>query len=227
MGKIFQTVKKLLKENENPQRAEAMSAYMRNQFSYLGISSPIRRELVAEVYKKYPSYDWVEIQELFLACWEEDQREFKYAAFDIAARFIKYFGPDQVLFFEKLIGDQSWWDTVDFIAPHLIGKTLMKHPDLVKQYALDWNKKELFWYPRAALILQLFYRDQTNFQLMQNLILSQKGSKEFFVRKAAGWALRQYSKTNPNAVQEFIQSHQLHPLTVREGLKWIRRKREG
>ncbi|MBK7231803.1 MAG: DNA alkylation repair protein [Saprospiraceae bacterium] len=221
MSKIFRSLKILLEEHEDPRRAAGMSAYMRNQFVYLGIPSPLRKELGKQVYQEYKSFNWDQLSGLMLDCWSKDQREYKYAAFDYAAHFIKFLKPEHIPFFENFIGDQSWWDTVDFIAPNLIGKTLQRYPDLVVEYAQKWNQKALFWYPRAALIMQLFYRDQTNFELMQNLILSQKESKEFFIRKAAGWALRQYSKTNPTAVQDFIQSNHLHPLTVREGLKWI------
>lgn len=221
MGKIFQCLKSVFEKNENPSRSEAMQAYMRGQFVFLGLSSPTRRTLQKDIFSEFKNYDWAQVEEFISECWAQDAREYKYAAMDYAGIFQKKYTTDQIPFFEKLIGDQSWWDTVDLIASGLIGKTLLRYPESTGPIAMQWIKMEPFWYPRSALILQLFFRERTDFELLKKLILRTRGSREFFINKAAGWALRQYSKTDPKGVSRFLSEIKLHPLTVREASKYL------
>lgn len=221
MGKIFQSVKSVFEKNQNPARADAMQAYMRDQFVFLGLAAPTRRVLQKDIFAQYKKYDWPQIEDFMSECWAQDAREYKYAAMDYAALFQKKYTPNQIPFFEQIIGDQPWWDTVDMISAGLAGKTLLRYPELVGPTAMKLIKMEPFWYPRSAVILQLFFRDQTDFKLLKKLILMTRDSREFFLNKAAGWALRQYSKTNPEAVSDFLSETRLHPLTVREASKYL------
>jgi 3-methyladenine DNA glycosylase AlkD len=124
---------------------------------------------------------------------------------------------------EELIGVRSWWDTVDFLAPKLAGPLLLRYPELIGTYPGRWIESDNIWYQRSAILFQLDYKQQTDAQRLFDYIRRRADSREFFVQKAAGWALRQYSKTAPDAVREFIAGNELPPLTVREGLKWVER----
>ncbi|MBK6572636.1 MAG: DNA alkylation repair protein [Saprospiraceae bacterium] len=218
-GQLFQDLKQSFLAAANPSRAKGMEAYMRHQFVYYGIASPVRKEIERKVFAHYATYNFSLVEEFVLSCWAEDQREWKYAALDYTQKFQNKLGLEVLPLFEELIGDQSWWDTVDCIAPNILGKMLLRHPTVFREKSLEWIESDNFWYQRAAIILQLFYRDKTDFTLMQRLILKRADSKEFFIQKASGWALRQYSKTNPRAVRKFITSNDLPSLTRREGLR--------
>jgi 3-methyladenine DNA glycosylase AlkD len=220
-GQLFQDLKHSFLSAANPTRAKGMEAYMRHQFVYFGIASPIRKELERKVFANYNKYDFPTVEEFVLSSWAEDQREWKYAALDYTQKFQNKLGLEVLPLFEELIGDQSWWDTVDCIAANILGKMLLNHPAVFREKSLEWIESDNFWYQRTAIILQLFYRDKTDFNLMQRLILKHADSKEFFIQKASGWALRQYSKTNPRAVRKFIETNALSSLTRREGLRLL------
>ncbi|MBL0237230.1 MAG: DNA alkylation repair protein [Saprospiraceae bacterium] len=120
----------------------------------------------------------------------------------------------------------SWWDTVDFLSPSIIGLLVIKEPDTQIQLMRKWIASDNMWYRRSALIMQLKYAKSTNFDILKSMISDQSTSKEFFIQKAAGWALRQYSRVDPIGVSSFISKHQLPPLTKREGMRLIL-KEEG
>ena len=125
-------------------------------------------------------------------------------------------------FYEELIQTKSWWDSVDWIRK-FVGVHFQRFPHLIIPVTEKWMATNNIWLQRICLIFQLTYKEKTNFELMKKYILQLAGSKEFFIQKGAGWALRQYSKTNANGVFDFININpQLAPLTKREGLKWLR-----
>jgi 3-methyladenine DNA glycosylase AlkD len=125
-------------------------------------------------------------------------------------------------FIQELITTKSWWDTVDWISK-FVGIYFQRFPHLVKPVTERWMASGNIWLQRVCLIFQLSLKDKTDFALMCDYILRLADSKEFFIQKGAGWALRQYSKLNPVAVTGFIETHpQLAPLTKREGLKWLK-----
>ena len=130
---------------------------------------------------------------------------------------------------QKLIVTKSWWDSVDYLAPRLIGKNLINQPDEAINYSKKWIESENIWLQRTAIIFQLHYREKTNSDLLFSSVLRRADSKEFFVQKASGWALRQYSKTAPEVVMDFTLKNQniLSALTCREGLKWLKSKRRN
>jgi 3-methyladenine DNA glycosylase AlkD len=208
-----------------PQLAIQMKKYMRDQFEYFGIPSPRRKEIVKEVFGRYKPGKKSEFIDFIETCWAQPQREYKYAAMDVSIRQLKRMDSTFIPFYEKLIANDSWWDTVDGLAPQIIGSLIKKNIGLRSEYCLKWIESDNFWYQRSAIILQLMFRNQTDFELLKKLILRRADSKEFFVRKASGWALRQYSKFEPEAVHQFIlQNKNLSGLTVREGMKIILRK---
>lgn len=200
--------------------AVGMSAYMRNQFPFLGISTPRRRSIIsAHIQQHKRPENPVEVAVLL---WEQREREFQYAACDILAKCTKQLGVNDVPNLEPLITSKSWWDTVDYLVPKILAAILRNNRAVLKETCYRWITNENIWLQRSAIIIQLGYKDETDEELLFNLIYTRASSKEFFVQKGSGWALRQYSYQHPTAVREFITKYdtELSALTKREGGKY-------
>lgn len=209
-----------LKTLGDPDRALSMQAYMKDQFTYYGVSSPVRKKLQLDLFPRRSEVTLLFYQTFFELAWQEEEREMKYVALDFARKFLMKREPSLVDFFEPFITEQSWWDTVDALVPNVIGPLVFGDSSASKSLMNKWIRHDNFWLQRSALILQLSYRDKTNFDLLKELILYRQHSREFFVRKAAGWALRQYAKFAPEEVLLFIEENpQLSGLTRREAIR--------
>lgn len=218
----FGEIKSLLEDNANPAQAISMSKYMRDQFQFYGIKSPLRKELVKEIKAVVKPNPSLEYQEFIQLLWNDPHRECQYVATDLMGTINKKMAVDWIDFLEQLILTKSWWDTVDFLAPNLLGNIFSRNVELGNQYTDKWIESDNFWLQRSALIYQLRYKDKVDFERLTRYIIRRKDSKEFFVQKAAGWALRQYSKHEPEAVREFLSDNQdLEKLTIREGSKCL------
>ena len=200
--------------------AVQMSAYMKGHFPFLGVKSANRKAAAAPHISAWLKESKNLNESLVMELWNQPEREFQYIAMEYVARTKRYWQPEHLQLFETLICQKSWWDTVDFIAATLVGGLLQKYPEL--QSEMDqWNRDADLWKVRTSLLYQLKYKDEVDFEALSRYILAHAESKEFFLRKASGWALRQYSKFNPELVRQFIASHELSPLTVREGSKYL------
>ncbi|MFM2133295.1 MAG: hypothetical protein RL156_576 [Bacteroidota bacterium] len=219
-------LRSVFEQHRNPKRASSMSAYMRNQFPFYGIGSVARTQLVASVYHDVgiPSPD--ETRSIARRLWKLPERELQYAAVDVMLRYKKHFTADDVELIEHLITHKSWWDTVDTLAPRVAGAIYAKHPKEVQEVVDAWIHSPNFWLNRSAIILQLSYKQHTDLALLERAIVPHLSSKEFFIQKAIGWALRQYSYVNAPWVVEFVHTHPLAPLSTREALKALRRQAE-
>jgi len=216
----FDSLSSDLNCNANPDKAPAMSAYMRDQFAFLGIPTPMRREICKPYFKAAKSdvrIDWKFIDR----CWKEPRREFQYCAMDYLTQMKALLTPADVPKIKKLITQKSWWDTVDGLDV-IVGSIAARFAD-VKETLLEWSVDKNFWLRRAAIDHQLLYRDKTDTKLLERIILNNTGQTEFFINKAIGWSLREYSKTNPDWVRDFIGRHKnkLSPLSVREAGKYV------
>lgn len=220
---MYSQIKTFCAENQNPAMAVAMEAYMKNKFVFYGINAPQRKEMVRLMRKRYKFVINEDLWQLISSLWEEDQRECQYIALDFLAPLAKKLQPAHIPFLEKLITTKSWWDTVDGIAPTLIGPILQFDPELRFKWAHQWMKSENIWLQRTAIIFQLKYGRNTDWNLLVEAILENDTSKEFFVRKGQGWALRQFSKFDPKAVFQFVEANpQLSGLTKKEALRNIK-----
>ena len=123
-----------------------------------------------------------------------------------------------------MIVNKSWWDTVDYIAVKLVGKHFENFPELIPKHIKTWNSSGNLWLNRTAILFQLQYKKKTDINLLFDIIEKQAGSREFFIQKAIGWVLREYSKTDENAVRKFVMQTNLSSLSKREALKWLNRK---
>ncbi len=206
----------------NPKVALKQSAYLRNLFPFLGITNPQRQLLEKEVFKKTKLNNLDNLQKILLILWKQEQREYHYTALCLAQRHRKLFTPEILPTFEMMIRSQSWWDTVDTISPNLVGHLVKTHPHLIS--IMDrWIEDPYLWIRRAALLFQLRWKENTHEEILFSYCQKTFHEKDFFIRKAIGWSLREYSKTNPAAVKKFISLHRssLSKLSIREASKYL------
>lgn len=207
--------------NAHSENALAMAAYMKNNFPFWGIKTEKRRSLQTPFYAPFKVLDKKEQQAIIKELWSMPEREFHYFAMDLASKIVKKTDQSWLSFWEPMLITNAWWDSVDFIAPSLIGPLLKNDVALQEEYSWKWMESDKLWKQRAALIFQIKYKDKTNAPLLFDLVLSCAASKEFFLRKGSGWALREYGKTSPLEVSQFVNRHkdQLSGLTVREAIR--------
>ncbi|MBM7566577.1 DNA alkylation repair protein [Paenibacillus sacheonensis] len=211
----------LLRSHANAEQTVEMKAYMRDQFSFLGIRTPERAALTKPFMKEHgvPAMD--ELGSVVRLLWALPEREFHYTAMLLMEKRKKELGPERMELLEHLITTKSWWDTVDLLASHLAGAAFGKHPELVPAYVEKWIGSDNLWLRRSAILYQLGYKDRTDAALLFSLIRRTAHESDFFMRKAIGWALREYGKSDPDAVRAFVRETELSPLSVREALKHI------
>lgn len=203
----------------NEELGRRMSAYMKNNFPFLGIQSPLRKQLTKAFTHEhgYPSSDQLDF--VVMECWEQPWRELHYAAMEIASRKVYMSSKKRIDLIKKMIITNSWWDTVDFIAGNMAGPWFQQHPERTKAVTGAWMNSGNIWLQRSALLFQLKYRKNTDEELLYEYIRRLRGEPDFFIRKAIGWALREYAKTNPFSVKSFVVSEDLSALSRKEALK--------
>ena len=214
----------LFEERRDPERAVAMAAYMRDQFPYYGLPAPAQRRAAKEAAAGLGAPSEADVVHLATTCWARPQREWQYAACDVLARRAQHCSPALLLTAEYLITTKSWWDTVDTLAAHTTGALVRAHPELTR--TMDaWIEADDLWLARTALIHQLGYKTATDDERLFAYCRRRAGDSEFFIRKAIGWALREYAKTDPDAVQRFVTANEgaLSNLSKREALKNLSR----
>lgn len=211
----------VFKRNEDKTAAISMSKYMKNKFAYYGIKSPLRREISKPFLANTNLPAIKDIPKIMRELWEQPQRELHYFAMELLQKYNKKAPPNWINLYQELITQKSWWDTVDGLAAWQIGDHFKKYPDQIQIKTQQWMDSENIWLQRTCLIFQLRYKKETDFELMQSFIIRLAAQKEFFIRKAIGWALRQYAKENPEAVKDFIARQELSNLSKREALKHI------
>ncbi|MEH7374150.1 DNA alkylation repair protein [Neobacillus drentensis] len=211
----------LFEENRNEANAEPMKKYMKDHFPFLGIKKPQRSVLEKQFFQETRILKEPFNQDLIRELWEKEEREYQYTALVYMEKSLNKLEKTDLPFMEQLIITKSWWDTVDAIAPKPVGKIAEKFPEVVAETINGWANDDNLWLRRAALLFQLKYKGKTNEELLYHYIQQNADSKEFFIQKAIGWVLREYSKTNPASVKGFIEGTKLAPLSVREGSKYL------
>lgn len=221
MSTYIHTLQSLLSQHANPAEAVPMARYMRDQFPFLGIKTPARRALLKEFVAAHGLPQPGDLEAVLRELWALPEREYQYSAFTFLDRLIKKQPPEFVSVLEYLITTKSWWDTVDSLAGGSVAAHFQRYPQVRETAVASWRSSDNFWLRRTTLLFQLPYKTQTDVDLLFSLIRENLDSDEFFIQKAIGWALREYSKTNAEAVVEFIAATPLAPLSAREGLKWL------
>ncbi|MCH6268773.1 DNA alkylation repair protein [Bacillus sp. FJAT-50051] len=199
-----------------------MEKYMKGHFPFLGIKKPLRSELEKQFFKETGILKEPFNQDFVWGLWEKEEREYQYTALVYMEKSLNKLDKSDLSFMERLITTKSWWDTVDAIAPKPVGTIAQVFPEVIEETINGWSVHEYLWLRRAAILFQLKYKEKTDEELLYQYILENASSKEFFIQKAIGWALREYSKTNPGSVGRFIVGHQLAPLSIREGSKYVK-----
>jgi len=216
----------LFKENSNVELAEPMAKYMKNRFQFLGIKNPTRKELQKQFFKRngYPEIKIVD--DIIRELWNKEEREYHYFAMDLLDKLKNKLPKETILLYEYLIITNSWWDSVDMIAAKLVGNHMLKHKEDVL-LTTKWSISNNMWLRRSALLYQLKYKGQTDVQKLSLDIEQNLGSDEFFINKAIGWVLREYGKTNPDYVTQFVTDHPtLSNLSKKEAMRIILKNNE-
>lgn len=224
MQPITKYIKNELKQHSDATKAPQMQAYMKTDQPFYGVQSKLRRQIFRDAIKKYPVTSRETWETLILELWNGTQREEMYQALEVAERYKKYHDESAWNLFEKLLRSATNWDTVDWLASNLIGKLVYKYRHFEKEL-WKWSKDDNFWVRRASLLSHLKHKEKTNIKLLSQTILKLAHEKEFFIRKAIGWVLRQYSYTDPIWVSQFVERYEnkLSGLSKREALKAINR----
>ena len=205
----------------NPTIASKQKAYVRNQFEYYGLTTPVRREIQKPfLIKQYlpPKHDLKAIIEVL---WNKPQREYLYFSQELVYKYRKEFLKIDIELFEFMVLNKSWWDTIDFIAPKLIGDYFKMYPNQRGKYVEKWLGSQNIWLQRSAILFQLKYKQDLDTELLAYVINSLLGSDEFFINKAIGWILREHGKANPTWVLDFANKTALNKLSRREALRMI------
>lgn len=215
-------IENILKNKSNKERALKQKAYLRNQFEFIGLTKPERAILEKEIFKSIIIKNHNELELLIKNLIAKEEREFHYIAYSIAIKNKNLWELESIKLFEYMIKTKSWWDSVDLIASNLVGGLLRKNPNLFK--IMDkWIDDKNIWIRRSAIICQLKFKKETDEKRLFEYCLKSKNDNDFFIRKAIGWALREYSKTAPSAVKNFIEKNkeQLSYLSIKEGSKYL------
>lgn len=213
-------IKNGFEDLRDEKKAKKMSAYMRGKFPYYGIPAPLRkssyRHLIHEE-KKAKTIDW----DLLDVCWDKEYREFQYFVIDYLVAMQEFLSYEDLTRVESYARTKQWWDSIDGL-DRIFGNIGLKD-SRVNQMMLEWSTDKDFWVRRIAIDHQLCRNHKTDTELLEKIIVNNFGSKEFFINKAIGWSLRDYSKTNPRWVHEFIERHKakMSPLSIREAGKYL------
>ena len=222
MHPYIQPLVTLFEQNADPAQAAPMKKYMRDQFEYLGIKTPQSVALQKEFYSPNGLPEIADLDPILRDLWALPQREFQYVAVGLLGRCEQKIPARFIRTIEYLITTKSWWDTVDSLAGGTVGMHFRRFPEVREQYLPKWRASRNFWLRRTTILFQLGYKQDTDFDLLCDIIRENLGSQEFFINKAIGWALRQYARVDPKAVKKFVNTtRELHPLSRREALKHL------
>ena len=208
----------------DPAKAPEMAAYTKHRFQYLGCSAGERRLAAKSLTQAAKKVGPDQLLELATALWVEPEREFHYVGMDVVRAGAKHLRLTDLPSIRGFITATPWWHTVDSLAIHTVGTMVTNHPDLVNEMD-KWVESDDFWIARTALLHQLMFKDRTDANRLFTYCVMHMESTEFFLRKAIGWALRQYARTDPDAVRAFVDEHdaELSGLSKREALKHLGR----
>ena len=219
-------LRKVLRKIGDPAKAATMQAYMKSTMPYHGVPTPLLRQACRDVFAdtSFPSAShW---QEQVLDLWRNARfREERYAAVHLSGdkRAREFQTPGALGLYEELIVTGAWWDYVDEIAANRLGPILRDYPTPMRRKMLTWSKSDHLWKRRSSIICQLGSKAQTDLDLLYACIEPSLESREFFLQKAIGWALRQHARTNPTEIRRYVRLNEarLSALSRREALKHL------
>ncbi|GAA5054407.1 3-methyladenine DNA glycosylase AlkD [Thermocatellispora tengchongensis] len=222
MTPLHDAVRDALKAAAEPDKAEAMRAYMKSDLPFLGVQATPRRAALKRVFAEHRIATAPEWRRTVLSIWREaEYREERYAAIELSG--FRYYKSWQTLYtlpmYEEMIVSGAWWDYVDELAIHRIGHLLLTFPDTMRPLMLEWSRDADLWKRRTSILCQNKFRDRTDLGLLYACIENSLSDTDFFARKAIGWALREYAKVDPREVVRYVEHHGIAGLSRREALK--------
>lgn len=222
---LTRSIQEALQAEADPRKAREMQRYMKSEMPYHGVPAPSQKKVFRAVFKQHPLPEQDVWHESVLDLWHEARhREERYAA--IALSGLKAYRPLQTMktlpIYEEMIVTGAWWDYVDSLSNRL-GELLQDYPKSITPKMYRWAKDRNMWKRRSSILCQLKLKQKTDTDLLFENIGYNMADREFFIRKAIGWALREFSKTSPDEVIDFIHEHKqgLSPLSKKEGLKVV------
>jgi 3-methyladenine DNA glycosylase AlkD len=209
--------------HQNKDRALDMSNYMKGHFPFYGIPSPLRKVIQKEWLNAHPeSLSMEKKWKIVFELWSQERREYHYVACDWTAQWKpKELQIDDIELIKKLIVTNSWWDSVDALAPNLLNTYFLQFPEMEEKIITEWVHSDNLWLKRSCLIYQLKRKHKTNIQQLISCIEVLKHEKEFFIQKAIGWSLRQLARIHPDEVRKITIEQQLNGLALREATKYL------
>lgn len=208
-----------LNRHADPARAAPMAAYMKNRFDFIGIAKPQVKCICKPLFQgaAKAAVDWDFVRQ----CWANPHRELQYCALEYLRAVQKNLTPQDIPRLQALITDKPWWDSAD-VLDRIVGGIALRYPE-ANAVLLAWSQSDNIWLRRVAIDHQLLRKEQTDTALLEQILCNNLGQTEFFINKAIGWALRDYSKTNPQWVRRFIEQHRsrMAKLSVREASKYL------
>lgn len=223
MHEITITTIEIFARHTNADNAINMKRYMKDKFEFYGIKQPLRKVLQKQIFASISTLSFVELETISKELWIQPQRELQLVVIDLLDKYKNKAPANFIDLYEYLILTKSWWDTVDLIATKMVGALALKHPELIDSKINSWSFNKNIWLKRSALLYQLRYKKLTNSTLLEIYINQSKSTTEFFLNKAIGWVLREYSKTNDMWVRKFLKTYKssLSNLSIKEASKYL------
>ena len=220
---LVKFVQENLRAAADPEKAAPMAAYLKTEMSFYGVQKGGRVTIYREMKARFAPEDRTGYEKDVLALWALPHREEKYTAIEYAFQSKEYITPESPPLYERLIREGAWWDLVDGVAISLVGCLLLEYREAIRPVMEKWIDDPDFWIRRTALIAHNRHKEKTDEKQLFDHCLRRAHEKEFFVRKAIGWALREYSYTAPEAVRDFLVGNResLSRLSFREGAKHL------
>ncbi len=203
------------------EKGEKMAAYMKTDMPFYGVQAGPRRQIGRQLRNRFRPSSNREYRTQVETLWSLDHREEKYLAIGVAVANAEFVRVENLDLYERLIREGAWWDFVDEIAAHLIGNVLVADRDRTAPILEQWICDPDMWIRRAAILSQLGRKEATDEAMLFRFAVARAHEKEFFIRKAIGWALRDYARTNPDAVRHLLETNEFSGLTRREASKHL------
>lgn len=220
---VFPALRPALEAVADPEKVESMAGYIKGHFDFLGVPTPVRRSVAKPAIAAAKAADPDALLAFAARCWGEPEREFQYIGADALRAGAKHLRAGDLQPVREFIEDKGWWDTVDSLAAWTVGPMVWAHPALVDEMDL-WIDDSNIWVARTAILHQLSYKGDADADRLFSYADKRASDNEFFIRKALGWALRQHSRFDPDAVVSYVDrnAERLSGLTKREALKRIK-----
>lgn len=200
-------LRRSFEEHRNDEIASGQKAYMKNNFEFLGLKTEVRRALAQPFMIREHLPPKEDALAIVKECWEQDEREFQMFGQDFLLKYTKKLDKQDISFLEYLVTYKSWWDSVDLIATKAVGDYMKKFPEQRQKFLVKWCSGNNMWLRRTAILFQLKYKKDADLELLTYAIEQNLGSKEFFINKAIGWVLRDYSRVDAQWVLDFVDAH--------------------